>query len=138
MKKNISFTSVLVLLTTILLAQAKPVKIVFDVTSKDTLIHQAAVRHATLESQAHPDAQLEIVIYSGALNMVVKDKSVVTSGVQQLTASKNVAIMVCAETMKRNNVDKSQLIAGVQVVPDGILEIVKKQGEGWGYIKEAH
>jgi hypothetical protein len=38
--------------------------------------------------------------------------------------------------MKRHNVDTSQLIDGIKTVPDGILEIVNKQKEGWGYIKE--
>jgi intracellular sulfur oxidation DsrE/DsrF family protein len=37
--------------------------------------------------------------------------------------------------MEHNNVDSSQLIPGVGIVPDGIYEIVKKQREGWGYIK---
>jgi hypothetical protein len=41
-------------------------------------------------------------------------------------------------TMKRNNVDKSQLLPGVEIVPDGIYEIISKQHEGWGYIKVAH
>ena len=81
---------------------------------------------------------MEIVIYGGAISMVVKNKSVVAPGVLQLTASKNVSIKVCEETMKRYNIDKSQLLTGVQTVPDGILEIVEKQGLGWGYIKEAH
>jgi intracellular sulfur oxidation DsrE/DsrF family protein len=40
--------------------------------------------------------------------------------------------------MKKYGVNQSQLIAGVQTVPDGILEIVQKQAAGWGYIKEAH
>jgi intracellular sulfur oxidation DsrE/DsrF family protein len=40
--------------------------------------------------------------------------------------------------MKRMNVDKSQLIPGVEVVPDGIYEIISKQRENWGYIKVAH
>jgi intracellular sulfur oxidation DsrE/DsrF family protein len=39
--------------------------------------------------------------------------------------------------MKRHKVDVSQLIPGVTTVPDGILEIIKRQSEGWGYIKEA-
>ena len=39
--------------------------------------------------------------------------------------------------MKRNNIDKSQLIPGVEIVPDGIYEIILKQREGWGYIKVA-
>ena len=138
MKKQILSTAVLALFSILSWAQSKPIRIVFDVTSKDTLIHQATVRHVSAESEAHPDAQLEIVIYSGALNMVVKDKSIVAPGVQKLMTNKNVSIKVCEETMKRYNVDKSQLISGVQTVPDGILEIVEKQGEGWGYIKEAH
>lgn len=41
-------------------------------------------------------------------------------------------------TMKRNNIDKSQLVPGVEVVPDGIYEIVSKQQAGWGYIKVVH
>jgi uncharacterized protein len=40
--------------------------------------------------------------------------------------------------MKRYKVNESQLIVGVEIVPDGILEIVQRQAEGWGYIKEAH
>ena len=38
--------------------------------------------------------------------------------------------------MKRHKIEKSQLIPGVTTVPDGILEIIMKQKEGWGYIKE--
>jgi intracellular sulfur oxidation DsrE/DsrF family protein len=37
--------------------------------------------------------------------------------------------------MQRYNIDKSQLIAGVETVPDGIYEIITKQKQGWGYIK---
>ncbi len=138
MKKCISTAILLFVLSSFGWAQTKPIKIVFDVTSKDTLIHQATVRHVSLESAAHPEALLEIVIYGGAISMVVKNKSVVAPGVLQLTANKNVSIKVCEETMKRYKIDKSQLLTGVQTVPDGILEIVEKQGLGWGYIKEAH
>jgi intracellular sulfur oxidation DsrE/DsrF family protein len=40
--------------------------------------------------------------------------------------------------MANQKIDKSQLLNGVQIVPDGIYEIVSKQKEGWGYIKVAH
>jgi intracellular sulfur oxidation DsrE/DsrF family protein len=40
--------------------------------------------------------------------------------------------------MKRYNIDKTQLLPGVEVVDDGIWEIIQKQQEGWGYIKVAH
>ena len=40
--------------------------------------------------------------------------------------------------MVNQKLDKSQLLTGVQIVPDGIYEIVSKQQEGWGYIKVSH
>lgn len=119
-------------------SQTKPVKIVFDVTSGDTLVHQAALRHVTAMAVAYPQSTFEVVIYGGALPMVIKNKSSVSKGIQKLEGSMNVSFKVCEETMKRFNVDKAQLLPSIGIVPDAIIEIVTKQGEGWGYIKEAH
>ena len=119
-------------------AQTKPVKILFDVTSKDSLTHQAALRHVKLMSSAYTSSNFEVVVYGGAISMLLKDQSTVSDAVQAACTNKNVVFAVCGETMKRQNIDKSQLIPGVIVVPDAIMEIVTKQGEGWGYIKEAH
>jgi intracellular sulfur oxidation DsrE/DsrF family protein len=136
MKRSIVW--LLVALPALALSQNKPVKILFDITSKDTLTHQAVLRHVTGMAESYPDATLEVVIYGGALPMVMSSKSTKVSAIQKLAQTKNVSFKVCAVTMKRFEVDKSELIAGVQVVPDAIMEIVTKQGQGWGYIKEAH
>jgi uncharacterized protein len=122
----------------LLSAQSKPVKILFDITSKDTLTQQTVMRHVSGMTKAYPDAQLEVVIYGGSLPMVIAGKSIVAEAIAQLSTNKNVSFKVCEVTMKRYNVDKSQLLPGIQVVPDAIIEIVTKQGEGWGYIKESH
>jgi intracellular sulfur oxidation DsrE/DsrF family protein len=119
-------------------AQTKPVKIVFDVTSRDTLTQQTAIRHVTLMAESYPQSYFEVVIYGGALNMVVNGKSTVSKAIQKLEGNSKVSFKVCEYTMKRAGVDKSQLLPGVGTVPDGIIEIVTKQGEGWGYIKEAN
>lgn len=119
-------------------AQSKPVKILFDVTSKDSLTHQAVLRHVNGMASAYPNSNFEVVVYGGAISMVLKDKSTVSKAIETASVHKNVAFAVCAETMKRYNIDKDQLIRGVVVVPDAIMEIVTKQGEGWGYIKESH
>ena len=37
--------------------------------------------------------------------------------------------------MKNHNINESELLPGVEIVPDGIYEIITKQKEGWGYIK---
>ena len=120
-----------------LTAQEKTVKIVFDVTSSNIKVHGAAVRHVKGMSKAYPDSKFEVVMYSGAIDMVLKDKSSVAADMEALSKNKNVSFVICEGTMKRHKIDKSQLIPGVTTVPDGILEIVAKQAEGWGYIKES-
>ena len=124
--------------STLLLAQAKPVKIVFDITSKDTLTHQAVLRHVTGMAAAYPQSTFEVVIYGGALPMAMNGKSTVAKAIQKLEGNANVSFKVCEETMKRYHVDKSQLLPKMGTVPDAIMEIVTRQGEGWGYIKESH
>lgn len=119
-------------------AQTTPIKVVFDVTSKDEATHQSTMRHVKMMSQAYPESQFEIVVYGGALPMVVREQSSVAEDLEMLRNNKNVSVKVCEASMKRHQVNNSQLIAGVGTVPDGILEIVTLQGEGWGYIKEAH
>ena len=120
------------------IAQEEPVKIVFDVTTDDEGTHKSAIRHVKFMSDAYPDSEFEVVMYSKAMNMVLPDKSVVAKEVEELAKLENVSFVICEGTMKRYDVKKEDLIEGVQTVPDGILEIITKQAEGWGYIKEAH
>ena len=119
-------------------ASAQDVKIVFDVTSPDEQIHQSTMRHVKAMADAYPDAEFEVVVYSGALSMMLKDKSTVSEEITEALKNKNVSMNVCAMTLKRHELDPSALVEGVGTVPDGILEIIQKQAQGWGYIKEAN
>ena len=134
---KVILTMAMMALCTFVAAQDKPVKIVFDVTSSDESVHETAMRHITMMAKAYPDSQFELVVYSGAINLVRKDKSVVADQVMALEDNENVSIKVCQATMNRHKLKDSDLLPGVASVPDGILEIVQKQSEGWGYIKEA-
>jgi intracellular sulfur oxidation DsrE/DsrF family protein len=126
----------LALLISVGWAQTKPVKIVFDVTSKEESVHDKTLRHVQLMSEAYPDSQFEVVIYGGAINMALEGKSIVSEQIASFKQNDNVSFKVCEGTMKRYDLTKSQLLTGVETVPDGILEIVTRQSEGWGYIKE--
>ena len=137
--KNLIITLSLLMLTSVtLMAQVKDYKVVFDVTSGDTTVWKTALRQASGVIATDPSAKIEIVIYGEALNMLIKDKSIVAAAVQELAAKKQQAsIRVCQVTMKRHNVDATMLVPGVEPVPDGIYEVISKQREGWGYIKVA-
>jgi hypothetical protein len=118
-------------------AQRSDYKVVFDLTSKDTLNQQSLLHEMTLIKEGNPDAKVEAVIYGQGLGLITKDASSQSAEIQRLVSMKDVSIKVCALAMKRQNVDASQLLPGVQIVPDGIYEIISKQRDGWGYIKVA-
>jgi intracellular sulfur oxidation DsrE/DsrF family protein len=134
MKKLILFCAMLTV-SQISAGQTVDYNVVFDITSGDTMAHKTVMRQAKAISSGHPDAQLEVVVYGGAIDMVLKDKSKLAGAVEELAKTNNTAIKVCAGTMKRFNIKPDQLIAGVEIVSDGIYEIISKQQLGWGYIK---
>lgn len=137
MKKHLLCISIL-LMTNFIQAQTKDYKVVFDMSSRDTVNQQAIVREIGLITGANPEAKLEVVIYGQGLDLAVKDRSAQQSAVQKLIAEHKASFKVCAMTMNRNHIDKDQLVPGVEIVPDGIYEIISKQREGWGYIKVGH
>ena len=124
------------LLSIAAISQTQPVKIVFDVTSGDPSVHQSAMRHISMMSNQYPDSEFEMVIYSSALDMVLKEKSSVSKDLEDLAKKENVSFKVCQMTLDRYKLTTANLIPGVGSVPDGILEIVMKQKQGWGYSKE--
>jgi intracellular sulfur oxidation DsrE/DsrF family protein len=138
MSKHLLYLSGLLLMTAAASAQAKNYKVVFDMSSKDTINQQAIVREIGLITDANPDARLEVVIYGQGLDLAVIGRSMQQAAVQKIIAGNKASFKVCEMTLKRNNIDKSQLVPGVEVVPDGIYEIISKQQDGWGYIKVGH
>ena len=136
MKKNIVFITLL-LFNTVAIAQPN-YKVVFDLTSKDTVDHKLAIRWANEVLKAEPTAQVEIVLFGQSLAMITKEKSVIADGITQLAANKNASIKVCKVAMRAHNVNIDQLVPGVQTVPDGIYEIISKERQGCGYIKVSH
>jgi uncharacterized protein len=119
-------------------AQQQPYRVVFDLTSRDSLDQKAVLRWLKEVSTSSPDAQMEVVMYAKGFDLVMPERSAYIADVKEAMKNPNVAFKVCAIALKNNNVDPSQLLPGVQVVPDGIHELVMKQQDHWGYIKVMH
>jgi len=135
--KTFIFILPMMLFSVLLIAQSD-YKVVFDITSKDTIDHKNVIRWVNEISKADSNAQVEVVFYGQSLDMVLKDKSIMPEVITNIAANKNLSFKVCAIAMKAYHLDKSQLIPGIETVPDGIYEIVSKQRDGWGYIKVSH
>jgi uncharacterized protein len=134
MKKRSFITGVFILASLFSFSQT-PYNVVFDLTSGDTAAHKTVIRWLNGITSSTPDAKLEVVLYGQSLLMVTRNKSVVEQPLQDVLRNKNISFKVCESAMKRHQLDKSELLPGVETVKDGIYEIVAKQSEGWGYIK---
>ena len=118
--------------------QPQPYKVVFDLTSQDPLDQQAVLRWIREVSAVNPKTEMEVVMYGRGLDLVVSGKTTLAASVQEAINNAHASFKVCAIAMKNQQIDKSQLLPNVQIVADGIGEIVAKQRDGWGYIKVGH
>ncbi len=136
--KKLSISLMLAFIASAVFAQSEKMQAVFEVTSSEISVQESAIRHVKLMAEAYPDAEFEMVIYGGALPMMLKNKSSAEGDIEALAKAENVSLKVCAITLKRHEFTEQDLISGVQSVPNGIVEVIDKQKKGWGYIKEAH
>ena len=113
-------------------------RVVFDLTSRDTLDQKAVLRWIKEIGASSPGADMEVVMYGKGFELVMPDRSLFTAGVQEAMKNPHVTFRVCSIALRNNSVDKSKLLTGVETVPDGIGELVAKQQDKWGYIKVGH
>jgi len=117
----------------------QPYRVAFDLTSRDSLDQRAVLRWIREVSNADLKAEeIEVVMYGKGFELVMPERSAFIAEVQEAMKNPHVSFKVCAIAMRNNKIEKSQLLPGVQTVPDGIYELFAKQQEHWGYIKVGH
>lgn len=109
-------------------------KIIFQLTSDDTLVHKSLIRQLNNVLTAAPTSEIEIVCHGPGICMMMKDRTVVLDKIKQLKA-KGVVFMACENTMREKTISKDNIIPEAGFVPSGLVEIITKQEEGWPYIK---
>jgi len=50
-------------------------------------------------------------------------------------AVKGVLFKACRNSLMNNNIDETTLPKHIEIVPSGVSELVKRQAEGYGYIR---
>lgn len=137
MKKIIILLMVATVVSVSLMAQ-KQHRVVFEITSADSADYRGVLRSVNNVLKDVPGTKIEIVCHGPAIFMLVKEKTAVSDIMQELQSKQGVSFAACANSMRKNNIDKSQLVSVATVVPNGVMEVVAKQEEGWSYIKSGH
>lgn len=117
-------------------AQTKSHRLVYDLNSSDTAVQGTVLRQFNNVLTADPNAQLELVCHGQAIYMFVNGKSAFEERANALKKKGKVAFKVCNNSMKRYNVDKSEIITSLaDIVPVAVLELSDRQMDGWSYVK---
>ncbi|WP_332774744.1 DsrE family protein [Polaromonas sp.] len=116
-------------------ATQKRHKIVIQVSDADPAKWNLALNNArNLQDDvgaAHVD--VEIVAYGPGIGMLKFDAPVAS---RISDASKaGVKVLACENTMRGQKLTKDDMHAAVGYVPAGVTEIMKKQSEGWAYLR---
>lgn len=109
-------------------------KIVFQLTTNDTLVHKAVIRQFNNILKEDSTVKLAVICHGPGIEMLMKEKTIVKISIQELS-KKGVEFIACENTMTEKKIEKSQLIEGLKYVKAGIIEVAKRQSEGWSYIK---
>src|SRR4030095_14486632 len=97
--RKLSLITCILLFAALFTSAQKDYKVVFDLTSGDTLSQQTTIRWLHEVIKAEPTAQVEVVMFGKGLPLAVKDKSALANDVTSLATNKNVAFKVCAMAM---------------------------------------
>ena len=125
---------VVLAITSTVRAQQPAHRIVWEINAKDTSVHSALFRQINNVLAEAPNTQIEVVFHGNAILVATSDSSLHLDKLKR-DMQRGVSFAVCNNSMKRLRVDPSRIVPGVTVVPVAILELVKKQEQGWTYIK---
>jgi intracellular sulfur oxidation DsrE/DsrF family protein len=110
-------------------------KVVFQVSDADAQKWNLALNNArNLQDDLGEDmVDLEIVAYGPGIGML-KGDSPVAARVDQ--ALKNgVKVVACENTMRAQKIVYADMLPRIGYVPAGVVELMKKQQEGYAYIR---
>ena len=116
-------------------AQTKAHRVLFALTSPDEVDWQLTLNNVrNLISGAAPDpVEVEVVAYGPGVAFLKKDGPDANT-IRKLESSQ-VRFVACGNAMKKQHLEASDLVKGSEVVAAGIVEVVRKQEQGWTYIK---
>lgn len=110
-------------------------KVVFQVSDADPKKWNLALNNAknAQEALGSSNVDVEIVVYGPGIGMLKFD-SAVASRIDEAKDA-GVKVVACENTMKAQSLSRNDMLSSIGYVPAGVIEIIKKQKEGYAYIR---
>ncbi len=110
-------------------------KVVLQVSENDPAKWNLVLNNAAnlQKDVGRENIEVEIVAFGPGINML-KAESEVGNRIQEATEA-GVAVMACQNTMNKQKLKKEDMLSTVDYVPSGVVEIMKKQQQGYAYLR---
>jgi intracellular sulfur oxidation DsrE/DsrF family protein len=112
----------------------KKLKVVFQLTSGDTLAQKALAKQLYNFLTAAPNAKIEVVCHNNGISFLQSAVSKQGDKIKELSA-RGVDFVACENTLRERKIKREELLKECRTVPAGVVEVVLKQDKGWSYIK---
>jgi len=112
----------------------KKLKVVFHLTSGDTLLQKGMVKQLNNFLVAAPNAKIEVVCHNNGISFLQTAVSKQTEKIRDLKA-RGIDFVACENTMRERKIKREELVGECRTVPAGVVEVVLKQDMGWNYIR---
>jgi uncharacterized protein len=110
-------------------------RVVFQVSDNDPAKWNLALNNArnVQADLGKGNVQIEIVAYGPGLAMLKSESPVSARLAQALDGG--VGLLACENTMQNTKVTRDDMYGGIAYVQAGVTHIMKRQKEGWAYIR---
>jgi len=110
-------------------------KLVIQVSDNDPAKWNLALNNAknVQDDVGAANVDIALVAYGPGIGMLKLESPVGARIAEALKA--NVRVVACENTMRAQKLGKDDMLPAISYVPAGVTEIMKKQGEGWAYLR---
>ncbi len=110
-------------------------KVIFQVSDGDAAKWNLALNNAKNVQQelGTSKVDIEIVAYGPGIGMLKADAPISNRVAE--AAQSGIQMVACENTMTVQKLSKADMHAASSYVPAGVVALMKRQGEGWAYIR---
>ena len=111
-------------------------RVVFEVNVHGTEQWQGTLNNVENLQKAfgRETTEIEVVVHGKGLGLILKTNEAMGERIQ-LISDVAVHFVACENTMRRMDLKREDLMPFVTTVDSGVAEVVRKQEDGWSYIK---
>ena len=122
------------LFSSLIFAQQNKLSVVWDLSNADTAVQGAVFRQINNARVEIPDLEIEVVFHGQAVLAMMKDSAQFTDRIK-IAKAKGVTLAICNNSLRRLKIDPSQIKMEGTIVPSAVVELIRKQTDGWSYLK---